>query len=169
MKQNKSCSLKSELVLCAWVVHIGQFIFQMYCNYKLVLYILYTILINSPSALLKDNQKKKCNCSLKIKNVYLRRGLYNTFKRRKKNGKTKCKIKLPFQKHFLISDSIAALSCFLKERIWSGNSAWVSVATTAQNWLVSMDACLNNERSKLIRYRNLCIMNWENSTNYQNL
>lgn len=73
--------------------------------------------------------------------MYLRRGLYNTFKRRKKNGKTKCQIKLPFQKHFLISDSIAALSCFLKERIWSGNSAWVSVATK----LTCVNGCLSEQ------------------------
>lgn len=35
-------------------------------------------------------------------------------KEEKKNVKTKCKIKLTFQKHFLISDSTAALSCFFE-------------------------------------------------------
>lgn len=75
--------------------------------------------------------------------MYLRRGLYNTFKRRKKNGKTKCKIKLPFQKRFVISDSIAALSCFLKERIWSGNC--MSVCGHNCTKLTCVNGCLSEQ------------------------
>lgn len=31
-----TCTLKCEPILCAYVVHIGRLVFQMYCNYKLI-------------------------------------------------------------------------------------------------------------------------------------